>query len=202
MLPFARRLRLLGLEVSIFSRHYPATGAAAAAVDLRQHLQSIKFRELHLVAHSFGGIVVLNLFDQLGATTAEATGIQSTTFIASPLAGAQLASKLVNGRAGFFWRRMLGRSLETGLLEGVAAMEIPANSAFITGEKKSLASRLLQRDIEIGDGLVRFTETLAAEQPATRHVSVPLTHAGLLYSNQCSNLVHQFVSEGSFQADW
>lgn len=201
--PMARRLRKKGYTVSVFSRHYPLTGGIAAAARLREHLQSLDAEELHLVAHSYGGIVLLRLFEQLqqaGATGSLRKRIHSSIFIASPLAGAQLAVHLAQGRAGFFWQRILGKSLQQGLSGSRPPPEIPRNSAFITGNRKSLLSKLLQRDAETGDGLVRFSETLAADQPDSHHVSLPLTHAGLLFSRRCCLLVDEFVCNGRFPA--
>lgn len=201
--PLARRLRKKGYTVSAFSRHYPLTGGVAAATQLREHLQSLDARELHLVAHSYGGIVLLRLFEQLQqAPAAESVfgRIRCSVFIASPLAGAQLAVHLSQGRAGFFWKRILGKSLQQGLSGSRLPPEIPENAGFITGDRKSLLSKLLQRDPESGDGLVRLSETLAAEQPASHHVSLPLTHAGLLFSRRCCLLLDEFVSNGRFPA--
>lgn len=186
-------------EVSAFSRHYPLHGGIKAAHDLHEHLQTIESDQLHLVAHSFGGIVLLHLFDQLAQSsdTELLIRISSSTFIASPLAGAQLAEKLVAGRAGFFWKRVLGKSLQTGLLGSVAGMDIPANSSFITGDKKSVFSKLINHDVTTGDGLVRLADTRVAELPADVHASLPLSHAGLLFSKRCVALIDQFVRAGN-----
>lgn len=197
-IPLARRLRAIGYKVSVFSRHYPSYGGIKAAHDLREHLQAIESDKLHLVAHSFGGIVLLHLFDRLAESPDPADSellnrIASSTFIASPLAGAQLAEKLLAGRAGLFWKHVLGKSLHTGLLGNAAGLDIPANSAFITGEKKSVFSKLLSNDVATGDGLVRLVETRVVEQPADAHVSLPLSHAGLLFSKRCVALIDQFI---------
>ncbi len=200
----ATRLRKKGYSVSVFSRHYPLTGAKSAATDLHQHLEAIDSEELHLVAHSFGGIVLLTLFKKLGLADGSAQlpeRVRSCLFIASPLAGAQLAVHLVQGSAGFFWKPILGKSLEQGLARGMAEADIPENSGFITGTSKSLLSKLLQRDTASGDGLVRFSETRAAGRPSTHHVSLPLTHASLLFSRRCCTRIDEFICQGRFSAD-
>lgn len=201
LLPLANRLRRKGHAVSVFSRHYPIRGGTTAATQLLQHLRSVEADELHLVAHSYGGIVLLRLFEQLeqaANSDFRLERIQSSVFIASPLAGARLARQLVEGRAGFIWKHILGKSLQQGLDGGHSPAELPANSGFITGDRKSLLSKLLQRDAEVGDGLVRLSETLASDLPETRHISLPLTHAGLLFSRRCCGLIDDFVRLGRF----
>jgi len=194
MRPMAKRLRRRGYTVSVFSRFHPTQTARVSAEQLREYLNTLPDTEVHLVAHSFGGIVLLHLFEQ----QEEFPSLRSVLLLASPVLGSDLATHLSQGRLRLFWRFTLGKSLEHGLLGDAPAWNIPTPVGYITARSESILARLIRRDAEPGDGLVQFTETHAEGGPVGSVATLDTTHAGLLFSESCCSLIDEFVRNGRF----
>lgn len=125
-------------------------------------------------------------------------GIQSVVLIACPVLGSDMARHLSEGRFRFFWRLVLGKSLQRGSLGDAPQWNLRIPVGFITGRKKSLLGKLLRRDAEPGDGIVRHSETRSTGSPEGYAVTLDTTHGGLVFSCECCSLIDQFASSGRF----
>ena len=187
-LPLRRRLRRSGFDCRIF--HYPSVRRppAANAARLAAFIARQKAGRVHLVAHSLGGIVVIHF---LTATRWCLPG--RSVFIGTPARGSFAAIRM--GR----WplpRRLLGRSVERGLLGGAPAWGGECELGVIAGDLPLGAGRLLGSLPRPNDGTVSVAET--AIPGATDATVVSASHLGLLWSRETARLVVRFLRDGAF----
>lgn len=152
-------------------------------------IQEIGSPELHLVAHSLGGLVLAHMFDRednlpAGRIVTLGTPIKgswtarslSENPITSPFIGKSLAAlsgeTLPDWQSSHDWGMIAGRS-NTGL--AMLAGGLPAE----------------------GDGTVLVEETFHPAQK--EHIIVDKTHTGLLFSKTTAALTADFLMKGQFK---
>lgn len=188
-----RHLRQAGFTVHIRSYGHLRQRAARSAVDLAEFLDSLDAERVQLVAHSFGGVVVLHLLEQ--ADERRIASLSSLVFLGSPLVGSEITQHLLQSRAGKWWRWLLGTALDRGLAGEQPAFALTKPHALVAGLHKSRLARLLWADPTPGDGLVSVREA----QPENLQTGVseihtlPIHHAALLYHKDCMNLVSKYL---------
>ena len=188
MLPLAARLQKHGFETHCFS--YPSVTASPAenADALYTFAQSLRARRLHFVAHSLGGVVVLNLFHR---HTQIPPG--RVVLLGTPVQGSLSAQRI---QALPFGDLMLGRSVEQGLLGDVPAWQGGRDLGMIAGTVGFGLGSLLGRMPEVNDGAVLVSET---ELPGlTDRLCLPTTHTGMLLSSRVAYQVAFFLKNGHF----
>lgn len=188
MQPMALRLRKAGFQTHCFS--YPSlqkTPAENAAL-FRQYIHSIKADRLHFVAHSLGGIVLTHYFHAFNESRPG-----RVVMLGVPLNGSNNAKK-INSMPVF--NRLLGESVEQGLLGGVPAWKSQRQTGMIAGNRGIGVGKLLWRSLAENDGAVAVSETIVPE--LTDHIVMPVSHSGMLTSAKVSAQVIHFLENGYF----
>lgn len=191
---FRHHLQQKGCSVSIKSYAHLKRPADQSALDLGVHIDSLDAQQVQLVAHSFGGIVLLHLLEQ--SPQIRLARLSSLVFLGSPLTGSEMAGHLLQSRLGSFWRFFLGASLHRGLVGEQPEFCLDKPHALIAGTRQSRLSRMLKSDMADGDGLVSLREAIPENNGSSSSEvhKVAVTHAALLYDTGCIELVSKFLS--------
>ena len=186
-----RRLRGHGYRVRYFG--YPTVhGSVADAADrLADFIGHGGDGRCHVVAHSLGGLVTLSLIHRHPDVR-----VGRIVALGTPFKGAYMA-RVVAGLP--FGRTLLGRSLDKAL-DGRAPAEIPAGYevGVIAGTNPVGPGLPFSRLERPHDGVVSVNETVIAGTRA--HHSIPVTHLGLIFSNQAVTLTTRFLETSWFDA--
>ena len=159
------------------------------AARLNQFLLTLKADMIHLVAHSLGGLVVTHLFDQFPI---QRPG--RIVMLGTPLKGSATAHAF---NAFMPTRPLLGRSTLRGLLgdrprwKGLRELGVIAGNRGI-GIGQLMFGKLPQPN----DGTVALDETRSTE--VNRHLTVPHSHFGMIYSKDVAEAVCHFLKDGEF----
>ena len=191
MLTLKKRLSNAGYECHLFNYHVCGKPPAKIAVKLQEFIGEIDAPVVHLVAHSFGGIVTLHLFDQFPFNKKG-----RVVLLASPVNGSAVAKRI---RANPMTRWMLGQSHVNGLSGdvpewkgwqdiGVIAGNIPIGMGLVAG-----GPHLPH------DGTVSIEETEL--KGATDAIIVRESHLSILMSAQVAKQVAIFLRTGKFDQD-
>ena len=188
----AWKLRRQGYTVHCFS-YASVLGDFDRNVEaMARKIDSVRAPVLHLVAHSYGGLVLTELLDRR-AVRADGRMV----LLGSPVRGAQLAAGVMQGR--FRWR-LLGRAAQSPLVNGIAAQKlarvaITREVGVISGTRNRTLLGLIFGRLSSGDGLVAPHET---DFPGAQTAQVSVSHAGLLFSAAVADKVSQFIRSGQF----
>lgn len=187
-LPMRRRLGRRGYRCVIF--HYPSVRRPPAdnADRLAEFIAGLRASRVHVVAHSLGGIVTMHLLER-GAELAPGRCI----FIGTPAQGSVAAARLARLP---LLRRVLGRSVEQGVLGGAPSWQGRRELGVIAGDLPVGAGRLLGPLPHPNDGTVTVAETGIAACADSRVVRA--THLALLWSGRTAALVDRFLRLGRF----
>ncbi len=191
LLPLRKRLSKAGYECHMFNYHVWGKPPADIAVKLNQFIEKIDAPVVHIVAHSFGGIVTLHLFDQFPFSTKG-----RVLLLASPVNGSAVG-KRINAHPMTRW--MLGQSHVNGLSGdvpewkgwqdiGVIAGNIPIGMGLVTGGPQLPH-----------DGTVSIEE--AQLKGATDSIIVRESHLSILMSAQVAAQVVIFLRTGKFDQE-
>jgi len=185
----ARRLRRAGWTPFIFaysSRHASARQNAAA---LAEFVRGIDAARVHFVAHSLGGLVLMQLMQDYPALRPG-----RMVMLGTPYLGSHVARRLSRHAWG---RWLCGASLDAALLGdgprwpggrelGVIAGTLPVGVGWLTPG--------LPRP---NDGTVAVAETAVPGRTDT--VTLPVTHSGLLFSAAVARQIMYFLATGCFR---
>ena len=191
LLRLRNRLNNAGYECHLFNYHVWGKPPAGIAVKLHEFIKKIDAPTIHLVAHSFGGIVALHLFDQFPY---DIKG--RVLLLASPVNGSAVGERI---RANPVTRWMLGQSHVNGLLGdvpewkgwqdvGIIAGNIPIGMGLVAGGPKLPH-----------DGTVSVEETEL--KGATDAIIVRESHLSILMSAYVAQQVIIFLQTGKFDQD-
>ena len=191
LLRLRNRLNDAGYECHMFNYHVWGKPPAEIAVKLNNFISKIDAPVVHIVAHSFGGIITLHLFDQFPFNK---NG--RIVLLASPVNGSAVAKRI---RANPMTRWMLGQSHVNGLSGdvpkwkgwqdiGVIAGNIPIGMGLVAGGPQLPH-----------DGTVSIEETEL--KGATDAIIVRETHLSILMSAQVAKQVVIFLRTGMFDRE-
>lgn len=189
----AWRLRRRGLRTAVFSYPTRRRSPARNARELAAYLERLSPGRVDVVAHSLGGLVVLHLLAQRPAPDAAAR-VRRVVLLGPPLNGSVLARRLARWSVG---RRLLGRSLDRGLLGDRPSAPAGADIAVIAGSRGWGPGCLLGGLPRPNDGTVALEETRAPDCP--RHIVLPLSHMGLVFSPRVVRRIHHFLRDGGLE---
>ena len=185
-----RRLsRSLDCDTRSFSYSSVGENLSTNAQSLAEFLRRIPADTLHLVAHSMGGLLILELFEE---TPNLPPG--RIVLLGSPVQGSLAARNLVGRRFG---RRIIGLTAHQALLPererrwpGVRELGV------IAGNLPLGFGRLLGRFAAPSDGTVLVAETRIAG--AKQQLTLRTSHSGMLYSSLVARQTATFLQEGHF----
>jgi pimeloyl-ACP methyl ester carboxylesterase len=191
LLRLRNRLSRTGYECHLFNYHVWGKPAAKIAVKLHEFVDKIDAPVVHMVAHSFGGIVALHMFDQFPFT------LQGrVVLMASPVNGSAVAKRI---NANPMTRWMLGQSVVNGLSGDVPKWKGWQDIGIIAGNFP-FGLGLVAGGPELPhDGTVSVEETEL--KGATDAVIVRETHLSMLMSADVAHQVTVFLQTGAFDRD-
>jgi len=190
MMVLRHRVAACGYPVRQFS--YPSLKASPRenAEALNRFLQGLDAEVIHLVAHSLGGIVLLHLFD---AFPEQKPG--RVVMLGTPIRGSRVAQQM---HASSWWRHLLGRSVERGLLGDAPRWRSARDLGMLAGTHSMGIGNLytLGKLEKPNDGTVILANTCSSGIAA--HQSVPYSHMGLLVARPVATAVCRFLRHGYF----
>jgi pimeloyl-ACP methyl ester carboxylesterase len=186
-----RRLAHCGFQPRRFVyadlRQSPAQNAAL----LHQWQRQLPGEQIHFVAHSLGGIVLLHLFNRYVAQQRPGRVV----LLGSPVRGSHAARRLATHcRLGL----LLGKSTQDGLLGGAPEWDGARELGVISGSLGFGLGRLLGALQRPHDGTVCEAETLLPTM--SDHLSLPVSHLSMLTSTAVADAVCWFLKTGRFRA--
>ena len=184
-----RRLAVAGFSTRQFSYPSVRVSPAVAARLLGDFVSDIEAPVVHYVAHSLGGLV-LRHFLQGHADRPPGRVVM----LATPHQGSRAAQALAQTALG---RRLLGRSIELGLLGDVPAWRGERALGSIAGSRGVGLGRFLARLDRPHDGTVAAVETTCVA--AADQIVLPVSHFGGLFSREVADQVIYFLRRGRFR---
>lgn len=185
-----RLSRQLGCPTRVF--HYASVTAdlAANARALAAFLAGMRADTMHLVGHSLGGLLMLEFFES-GAVPLPPGRI---VLLGSPVRGSRAAQRLVRLPYG---NRIMGLTAQELLLKprarrwsggrevGVIAGDLAFGLGWLVGPLRAPS-----------DGTVLVEETNL--EGAKEHLTLRVTHSGLLFSSAVARHTAAFLRDGRF----
>jgi pimeloyl-ACP methyl ester carboxylesterase len=189
MLPLAARLERAGYRCRTFSYMGAGEPLDAHAERLAQFAREVG--PAHFVAHSMGGLVVLEALHrlpQLAAGRVVLLGTPANGCFAGRRIARHAAGRWFLGKSEGLWRE--GRSAQWRRPEalGIVAGSLPLGLGRLFGALPG-----------VNDGVVSLEET-AVEGMAGRTV-LPVGHSQMLFSSRVALQIVQFLSDGKFAAN-
>jgi pimeloyl-ACP methyl ester carboxylesterase len=173
---------------------YRTVGSSVQPVidQLATFVSRIEADRVHFVGHSLGGIVLHRYFEQ-------ATDLPPgrVVFLGSPTVKSKTAERV--GRLPVF-RSMIGRMVTDELVQPTATREWRCERELgcIAGTRPMGLGRFFARFDEESDGTIGVSETKLPGHIA--HVTLPVSHMGMLLSSQVAAEVGAFLESGRFSA--
>jgi pimeloyl-ACP methyl ester carboxylesterase len=185
-----RRLQnLYGFDVAVF--RYPSVSATMAEVTarLQAFIEKRAPAELHLLGHSLGGLVAYRLLERFPE---QPPG--RVVFLGTPSVASRAASNAARAR----WAQMLlGRCVGEELFTA-HRREWSSSRALgiIAGTRCVGLGQFVAQFDEPSDGTVAVSETRLPG--ATEHISLPVSHMGMLLSARVAREAGAFLCRGHF----
>jgi pimeloyl-ACP methyl ester carboxylesterase len=188
-----RRLaRDFGLASHRFS--YPTvSGSVEGAVErLRRFVSGIDAERIHFVGHSLGGVVLCRYFE---AFPCDRPG--RVVMLGSPLGGSRSAQAVARHS---LTRRIVGPLVNAELVGECRprCWRCQAELGVIAGTSPVGLGRFFARFDEDSDGTVGVSETRM--DGLTAHLTLPVSHMGMLVSHVVARQVGTFLETGRFAA--
>jgi pimeloyl-ACP methyl ester carboxylesterase len=165
---------------------------AATLSQLTQFVGRIEADRIHFVGHSLGGVVLCRYFER---ERCERGG--RVVLLGSPV----VESRSARAVARHAWlRRVVGPLVAEELLQPCEprCWSCERELGLIAGTSPLGLGRFFARFEEASDGTVAVSET---KLPGARaHVSLPVSHMGMLVSPLVARQVANFLDEGRFEA--
>jgi pimeloyl-ACP methyl ester carboxylesterase len=175
------------------------TGLEENVRALAEFLGGTRADTLHLVGHSMGGSVILDLFEGTAARGADVVlrlPPGRIVLLGSPVRGSRAARNLSQFPLG---RRMLGLTAHEALLpERDRQWRGERELGIIAGTLPVGFGRFIGSFGGPSDGTVLVEETQVPG--ATQHISMRTTHSGMLYSAVIARQIAAFLRDGRFAA--
>ena len=188
-----RQLTVAGFSTRQFSYPSVRVSPAVAARLLGDFVADIEAPVVHYVAHSLGGLVLRHFFHGHGDRPAGGRPGR-VVMLATPHQGSRAAQALAQTALG---RRLLGQSVEQGLLGDVPSWQSERQLGVIAGSRGIGLGRFLARLDLPHDGTVAAAETELSA--ATDRILLPVSHFGSLFSREVADQAIYFLRQGRFR---
>lgn len=186
----AYRLRKLGYTVHTPGYQSVKRTPEENAQQLAQFIHQQDFPQLHIVAHSLGGIVSLHLLSMY-----QDIPDGRLVTLGSPVAGSLVAQQLT--AKSKLMTRLFGQSMERGLSGQHIPDSLQREWGVIAGNNSFGLGRVLVDFNEDNDGAVALTETL---HPAlSDRIVLHESHTGMLFSKDVVAQTVHFLESGQFK---
>lgn len=188
MMAMAKRLKARGHNVAVFSYSTRGDDLAGHANGLHAFISKIRSEQVHLVGHSMGGLVILNMlsrFDDLPPGRCVLMG--------TPVKGSSVVKRLENLPGQKF---MFGKAREN-LLQGFEYIHADHETGVISGTRALGLGRIAGGRDEPNDGSVTVNETDL--EGSKDSVELDVAHTQMLISTEVVDQLEQFLLHGKFK---
>lgn len=185
------RLTTAGYECHAFNYHVWGKPPAKIAQRLHEFVETIDAPVVHFVAHSFGGIVLLHMYDQYPFTSRG-----RIVLMGSPVNGSAVGKRIIKNP---MTRWVLGQSYKNGLSGDVPAWKGWQDIGVIAGNFPVGLGLVAGGPSLPHDGTVSVEETML--KGATDSIVMPVSHLGMLISADVAKQVITFLRTGKFDQD-
>ncbi len=153
-------------------------------------IKKLKLKKLHIIGHSLGGVITMHLFDQF-----DDIPDGRVVMLGSPVNGSWIAQKLHTWPIA---SPFLARSMPNALSgKNIPNWQTSRDWGMIAGTKSKAGFGMLIGPLPcVSDGTVLLEETQHEKQ--TAHITVDISHTGLLFSRKVAKLTRDFLYNGSF----
>ena len=185
-----RRLaREFGLRVHAF--RYAAAAATMPQITerLQRFVRELQASELHFVGHSLGGLVIYRFLERYPQQPPGRVVFLGTPAVASRAALQASRIRLVAS--------LMGRSVADELLRPRQRQwQMGRPLGIIAGTQRLGLGQIVARFEEDCDGTIAVSETRLPG--ATAHITLPVSHLGMLVSARVARETGAFLQEGRF----
>lgn len=190
MARMAKRLRTRGHQVRVFSYPTRADDLDGHADHLHDFVRAEASSDCHLVGHSMGGLVILNMLSRYDDLPPGRVVLMGT-----PVKGSNVVKRLerLPGQAFIF-----GKAREN-LLNGFQLPPAGYETGMIRGTREFGFGQITGRQAEPNDGSVCVSETELEGLKDT--VDLKVSHSEMLISTEVVEQVDQFLLYGKFKKD-
>jgi pimeloyl-ACP methyl ester carboxylesterase len=202
---FVHGLWLTGVESALMRRRlaarhgfechsfgYRTTGRAMGDVitQLANFVERLDAEQVHFVGHSLGGLVLYRYFE-----TAPCAQPGRVVFLGSPTVKSRTAERV--GRLPLL-SSLIGRMVTDELVwpQDPRSWRCPRELGVIAGTRPLGLGRFFARFDEDCDGTIGVSETKLPGHSA--HVTLPVSHMGMLASSAVAEQVGEFLVNGQF----
>lgn len=183
------QLKRCGFNVHYIFYRSVLKNSTQNARQIHKEILKLNLPDLHIVAHSLGGIITMHLFDQFDDIPPG-----RVVMLGSPINGSSVAQKVQKWP---FFSPLLSQSMPNALSgENIPEWQSHRDWGMIAGTKNQGLGILTGGLSGINDGSVLLEETQHPKQ--TAHVQVNTSHTGLLFSKEVVLLCSQFLNTGKF----
>jgi len=191
LIPHGRWLRRLGYHALRFG--YPSVRATLSqnSQALRRFITETSAANIHLVGHSLGGLVILDMLWQEADPR-----LRRVVLLGTPCVDSHCARRLVRV-AGM--PTLLGRSIKEWLSRGPGATVAPRSAievGVLAGTRSVGLGRVVPGLPRPNDGVVALVE--ARLPGAADFIALPVAHSEMLASRRCAAQVAAFLETGRF----
>lgn len=184
----AKRLRARGHNVKVFSYPTRADNLDGHADELHSFLLEHKAEEIHLVGHSMGGLVILNMLSRYDDLPPGRVVMMGT-----PVKGSGVVQRLSKLPGQDF---VFGNARQD-LLQGFQFSPAGRETGMIRGTRAFGLGQITGKQDEPNDGSICISETEL--EGLKDSVELAVSHSGMLVSLEVVEQVEQFVLFGSFK---
>jgi pimeloyl-ACP methyl ester carboxylesterase len=188
MAAMAKRLRALDHHVRVFSYPTRAANLDVHADELCNFIHENKTQELHLVGHSMGGLVILNMLNRYDDFPPGRVVLMGT-----PVKGSKVVRRLTKIPGH---RIMFGKARED-LLEGFQLSPEGRETGMIRGTRSFGFGQIAGPHNEPNDGSICVSETKLEGLKDT--IELPVAHSEMLVSAEVLRQVEYFLLFGKFK---
>jgi len=183
-----RLLREFGLEVHAF-RYAAAAAMAEITTGLEGFVSRLRATRLHFIGHSLGGLVIYRFLERFPQQPPGRVVFLGTPSVASRAAVEASHIRLVAS--------LMGKSVADELLQPrQRRWHSDHPLGIIAGTQPLGFGQLLARFDEDCDGTIGVSETQLPG--ATDHITLPVSHLGMLVSAQVARATGAFLRDGRF----
>ena len=188
MTVMAQRLRTRGHKVVVFSYPTRNNSLQGHADDLHKFLVENRSDESHIVGHSLGGLVILNMLSRY-----EELPPGRVVLMGSPVAGSCVVKRLEKIPA----QKLLFGEIRDYLLEGFRYTPRHHETGMISGTRSMGLGRIAGQHDEPNDGTVMVSETQL--DGIKDSIELLVSHSEMLVSAEVVEQVEQFLLHGKFK---
>jgi pimeloyl-ACP methyl ester carboxylesterase len=185
------RLVARGYRAACFSYPSVSRGLSANADALAGFVSATEAERIHLVGHSLGGLVALDMLARYRDPR-----LGRVVLMGSPCRGSNSATVLLRipGLA-----EVVGRSLRDWLTMPPPELPVGIEIGVIAGSRSLGFGRLLPGLGWPNDGMVAVGETRLAQ--ASDAITLPVGHSEMLFSRTCLEQALAFLADGRFSRE-